>query len=301
MQSDMDEVEPSTNSKSKKKEKNNAFRITWLILIWLLLNSIWTIQHNVGSTNEVQRSGLAVITNHPFEVPNMLGADKSVEFELSCVFTDRVDNRTNSVSVSWELRDSFGAIVHSWNGSVNASADECVTYNTKLKPGSYTINTLLPEGEGYVNVDMEFKLWIFKSFATEGYVIANILGLLFLINEISFKRNKNRRLSSDWESKGDLDSGEEAEVHEFDIDSKSDISSEQEKSRRAYEDEMRRLSEEAKKREEEKVAEETKKVQQGAEQESLGQGTTKGLSGKAKIDKNIQTVSDLYDMMKRKK
>ena len=296
-----EEVEPKENSKSKKKEKNNAFRLTWLILIWLLLNSIWTIQHNVGSTNEVQRSGLAVIPSHPFDVPNMLGAGKSVQFEISCTFTDRIENRTNSVPVSWELRDSFGSILSSWNGSVNASSEECLTYNTHLKPGSYTINTILPEGEGYINVDMEFKYWIFKSFVMEGYVIANLIGFLFMINEISFKRIKKGQQSNDWESKEIVNLGNDAEVNDFDFDSKSNISNEQEQSRRAYEDEMRRLAEEAEKKEEEKVVEKEKSVKQGSDQESLGDGTTKGLGGKATIDKSIQTVSDLYDLMKKKK
>ncbi len=300
MQPEIDaEVEAKRNSKSKKKEKNKAFRLTWLILIWLSLNSIWTIQHNVGSTNEVQRSGLAVIPSHPFDVPDMLGAGKSVQFEVSCTFTDRIENRTNSVPVSWELRDSYGSIVHSWNGSVNASSEECLTYSTHLKPGPYTINTILPEGEGYINVDMEFKFWIFKSFVIEGYIIANIIGFLFVINEISFKRTKKGQKSSDWESKEIVNSDNNAEVHDF--DSKSNLSDEQEQSRRAYEDEMRRLAEEAKKKEEKKILEEKKASVQESDQESLGDGTTKGLGGKATIDKSIQTVSDLYDQMKRKK
>ena len=300
MQSEVEEEQPKKSRKAKK-EKNNAFRLTWLIIIWLMLNSIWTVQNNIGSTNEVQRSGLAVIPSHPFEVPDMLGTGKSVQFELSCTFTDRVENRGESIIVGWELRDSSGSMIHFWNGSINSSSEDCISYLTDLEPGSYTINTHLPSGEGYVNVDMEFKLWIFKSFAMEGYLIANILGVLFLINEISFKGIKKRKVSEEWESKEIVDSKSEAEVHQFDLERESNLSDDQKKSRQAYEDEMRKLSEEARKKEVEKEMEKSNQIELETGQESLGVGTTKGLDGKAKIDKNIQTVSDLYDLMKKKK
>ena len=218
MQSDIEEPN-LPKSKTKKKEKNNVQRLTWLILIWLLLNSIWTVQNNVGSTNEVQKSGLAVIPTHSFEVPDMLGTGKSVQFELSCTFTDRVENRTESIPVGWELRDSSGLIVHFWNGSINSSSVDCITYNAILEPGSYSINTNLPDREGYVNVDMEFKMWVFKAFAIEGYVIANILGILFLINEVSFKRSKKKN-NIEWESKEIVNSDNKADINEFDLDQK---------------------------------------------------------------------------------
>ena len=298
MQSEIGEPN-STKSKTKKKEKNNVQRLTWLILIWLLLNSIWTVQNNVGSTNEVQRSGLAVIPTHSFEVPDMLGTGKSVQFELSCKFTDRVENRTESIPVGWELRDSSGLIVYFWNGSINSSSVDCITYNAILEPGSYSINTNLPDREAYVNVDMEFKMWVFKAFAIEGYVIANILGILFLINEVSFNRGKKKN-NTEWESKELVNSDNKAEINEFDLESKSSLSAEQERSRQAYEEEMRRLSEAAKEIEMEKE-EESKILESSSKQESLGVGTTKGLDGKTKIDKNIQTVSDLYDLMKKNK
>ena len=300
MQSEVEGDQPKKSGKGKSK-KNNVARLTWLLVIWLLLNSIWTVQNNIGSTNEVQRSGLAVIPSHPFEVPNMLGTGKSVQFELSCTFTDRIENRTESIIVGWELRDVSGSIINEWNGSINSSSVDCISYQTYLEPGQYTINTHLPEREGYVNVDMEFKMWVFKSFAMEGYVIANILGVLFLINEITFKRDSKKKASDEWESKEIVDSKSELEIHQFDIDVKSNLSEDQEKSRKAYEDEMRKLSEEAKKKESEKEMEKTSPAELDSGQESLGTGTTKGLDGKAKIDKNIQTVSDLYDLMKKKK
>lgn len=305
--------------KTKKKVDQNAPIKPWAAIItWLMLNLIWMGLSPMATPHPVLSEEGGHREYYEMTVPNVLGSE--LPFEIDCEFRTTYSEHSNITAI-WELwevgalkradsgdfGDPFPEPTRAWSGGLN---ENCGDYNGIIYPGEYVLElrfysengTRIGWEEAARIVDGEFTMqyWIYSPHQITGYIIANVLGILILVTDQAVRRMRRRkqlanklplhkqRHKEEWESlheKMDGDGG--AAVESFQIELGATSESEREEMRRRFEESDEDESDESGIPESEVIQTDDK----------LGEGTVVGLEGKAKVDKDIQTVGDLWKRM----
>lgn len=291
MSSNADKI--ADNSKSKENKK---YRVYFMLLLWLSINLIWLTLHQQPSLNQVNNAESKINYNHTVEVPNILSTNKEIPFKLRCEFifsnNDFRDITNDSVAIIIFYENN---ILFEWNGFVG---EECPLWEYELTPGTYRIQTVIQGDPKLIEATLEYDLFIFLNFSMEGFVIANMIGLLLVLSEMKMKKNKNKNKKvrdGKWKPKAwDMgDATKEVEVGLMPTNTNEDtiISDEIAKQRKQYEDNIENKTEDKK-----PLFDEL----QVHPQEELTKGDDSSLKGKLIADERIQRVSDIYDLMEEK-
>jgi hypothetical protein len=188
--------------------------------------------------------------------------------------------------------------------------ENCGDYGGTIYPGEYVLElrfhsengTRIGWEDAALIIDGEFTMqyWIYSPHQTVGYIVANVLGILILITDQAVRRMKKRkrlakklplhkqRHKEEWEAlheKMDSDSGTPVESFQIELGAISE--SEREEMRKRFEDST----------EDESIDSGIPESEVTQTDNKLGEGTVAGLEGKTKVDKDIQTVGDLWKRM----
>ena len=298
----------SDGKKPKKEQKKNARTRFFVTLVtWILLNLIWLQASNAVAINEVNKHGEKIDGNYVLNVPNMMNLDREVPVDLSCDFEK---NHTTApvVLVRIEHEEPAGDISLIWEGN---STDDCPDYALSLSPGKHNFyTTVVLEGGADTNpsrnlsAEMDLGMRIWEPLRIEGFIVANALGLFLGIADrairsiIRRRRESNirdmplhtRRHQEDWDQiNRSLSGGDAVEIDDLVAFQGQDADESMEMQRRRMRDQFAAQSSEVDDDTEDFVDDDA--VEQDGE---LGQGTTEGLTGKVKEDRNIRTVGDLW-------
>lgn len=305
--------------KRKKKVDQNAPIKPWAAIItWLMLNLIWMGLSPMATPHPVLSEKGGHREYYEMAVPNVLGSE--LPFEIDCQFRTTYSEHSNTTA-SWELwevgelqradsgdfDDPFPEPTRAWSGGLD---ENCGDYGDTISPGEYILEfrfysangTRITWDEAGRIVDGEFTMryWIYSPHQTTGYIIANILGILILVTDQAVRRMKKRkrlakklplhkqRHKEEWDSlheKMEGDGG--AAVESFQIELGATSESEREEMRKRFEESTEDESDDSEIPESEITQTDDK----------LGEGTVAGLEGKMKVDKDIQTVGDLWKRM----
>ncbi len=309
--------------KRKKNVDPNAPIRPWAAIItWLMLNLIWMGFSPMATPHPVLSDEGGHREYYEMTAPDVLGAE--LPFEIDCQFGTTYSEHSN-ITASWELWEvetkervdsgdfddptaPLSGPTRMWSGGLN---EDCGDYGDTISPGEYVLEfrfysangTRITWDEAGRIVDGEFTMryWIYSPHQTIGYIIANVLGILILVTDQAVRRMRRRkrltkkklplhkqRHKEEWESlheKMEGDGG--AAVESFQIELGATSESEREEMRKRFEETTEDESEDS-------GIPESEVTQSDDE---LGQGSVAGLEGKTKVDKDIQTVRDLWKRM----
>lgn len=309
--------------KRKKNVDPNAPIRPWAAIItWLMLNLIWMGFSPMATPHPVLSDEGGHREYYEMTAPDVLGAE--LPFEIDCQFGTTYSEHSN-ITASWELWEvetkervdsgdfddpttPLSGPTRMWSGGLN---EDCGNYGDTIPPGEYVLEfrfysangTRITWDEAGRIVDGEFTMryWIYSPHQTIGYIIANVLGILILVTDQAVRRMRRRkrltkkklplhkqRHKEEWESlheKMEGDGG--AAVESFQIELGATSESEREEMRKRFEETTEDESEDS-------GIPESEVTQSDDE---LGQGSVAGLEGKTKVDKDIQTVRDLWKRM----
>ena len=308
--------------KSKKKIDHTAPIKPWAAIItWLMLNLIWMGLSPMATPHPVLSEKGGHREYYEMKVPDILGAE--LPFEIDCQFQTTYSEHSN-ITASWELwevsakeREDLGEFdnhsmtfpepIITWSGGLN---ENCGNSGATILPGEYVLELRFHSENGTrINwkdagqiIDGEFTMryWIYSPHQTTGYIVANVLGILILVTDQTVRRMRRRkqlakklplhkqRHKEEWESLHEqMDSDEGAAVESFQIKLGDTSESEKEDMQRSFEYTPEDESDDS----------EIPEAEVRQPSEELGDGTVTGLEGKTKVDKNIQTVRDLWKRM----
>ncbi len=293
----------------KEKKKNLRARFIATFLTWILLNLIWMYFSHAIAVNEVSKHDRQVNTKYVLDVPNMFGLDRETPVDLDCDFRQK-NSSVPIVEIRIFHQVSGGETVLIWEGN-SSDEDNCIVEQLTLLPGEHTFETSVTlNGEpidypsNYITSEMELGMHLWQPFRTEGFVVANLLGLFLglidrAIRGIIRKRKESRvrnmplhkqRQKEEWEQiTHSMAGGNPVDVDDlvgFELQPESESA---EMQRKRMRENFAAQAAEADGDTESFVDEE------GIEQDDeLGRGTTEGLTGKVEHDQNIRTVSDLW-------
>ena len=209
-----------------------------------------------------------------------------------------------SSEVTIELQLSDGTTIEVYDGISNASSTE--TYSLLSGPSLFLI-TVKQDGQVYpvpsdiVEIDLRTEMELYTPIMVEGYVVANILALVLIVTDRTLRSwAKSRRLKrgspivrklrQEWkEVEKSISGGDPVDVD--DLLSESTSASNLMSKRRNW------LMEES---EPEMEDGDQEMEDADAELESLdelGAGDESRLQGKATIDDDLDTISDLWDKL----
>jgi hypothetical protein len=308
--------------RGKKKDPNAPIRPWAALITWLLLNVIWMAASPIGTPQPVLSEDGAHREFYWMTVPDVQG--NTLRLEVDCDMTP-ASAEHEGVMVSWTLwnieekiasdalgeGDSTYAPKASYFGRVDK---DCSRMNESVEPGEYELQiqffyangTKVARDDVERVVDAEFHMmyWIYEPLEKTGYLVANVLGFLILVTDQGARRfMKRRRLAAlayvplhkqrhreEWDSLQEgMDGRGEAAVESFQIEMGSTSEVERERIRRQFADAAAATMDD-----DDEAIDEGEVV---AGDEGLGEGTTVGLEGKTKVDKDIETVRDLYRRM----
>ena len=310
----------------RKKKRDGPIRPTAAIITWILLNLIWMVAIDTATPHPVLSADAGHRQDYEMEVPSLLGAEP--RFEISCSFAV-THNSYQNISIHWELwdveekRDAEAwqedptvddppTPVRQWTGG---PAEDCSDDSGTIAPGDYLLEirfshengSMISWDEAARNVRGDFRMryWIYEAHAELGYIAANILGLFILITDQAVRRIRRKirlnrviplhrqRDREDWEVlKKEMEGRGEAVIESFQIEMGSSSEAAREEMRKRFAAQSLDGEEDGQDRPEEGG------VKQPSE---LGEGTTEGLTGKAKVGRDIRTVGDLWKRMKDEK
>nr|MBC8518010.1 hypothetical protein [Euryarchaeota archaeon] len=308
--------------RKKKVDPNTPIRPWAAIITWLMLNLIWMGFSPIATPHPVLSEEGGHREYYEMTAPDVLGAE--LPFEIDCQFGTTYSEHSN-ITASWELWEvetkervdsgdfddpttPLSGPTRMWSGGLN---EDCGDYGDTIPPGEYVLEfrfysangTRITWDEAGRIVDGEFTMryWIYSPHQTIGYIIANVLGILILVTDQAVRRMRRRkrltkkklplhkqRHKEEWESlheKMEGDGG--AAVESFQIELGATSESEREEMRKRFEETTEDESEDS-------GIPESEVTQSDDE---LGQGSVAGLEGKTKVDKDIQTVGDLWKRM----
>ena len=291
----------------KEKKKNLRTRFIATFLTWILLNLIWMYFSHAIAVNEVNKHDREVNGKYVLDVPNLFGLDRETPIDVKCDFKKK-NSTVPAVTVRIHHEVNEGELLLIWEGN---STDDCYVDQMILPPGKHTFHTtVIIDGEAdvypsnYISAEMELGMHLWEPFRTEGFVVANLLGLFLgiadrAIREIMRRRKESRvrnmplhkrRQKEEWEQIAhSMSGGNPVDVDDligFELQPESESAEIQRKRMR---EKFAAQAAEAD-GDTEAFADEDA-VEQDDE---LGQGTTEGLTGKVEHDQNIRTVSDLW-------
>ena len=302
------ESNPEGKKKKKDEAKNARTRFIVTLVTWLLLNLIWLQASQAIAVNEVNKHGREINGNYVLDVPNMMKMDRDIPVDLSCDFKPK--NSTSPVvwvRIQHETPDGETSLV--WEGN---STDDCPNFTFSLQPGKHSFYTTVILEEGNADLypsrnlssEMELGMHLWEPFRIEGFVAANLLGLFLGIADRAIRgilrRRKEalirnmplhkRRQKEEWEQiSHSMTGGEAVEVEDLVGFQEQGADESMEMQRRRMREQFAAQSAEADGDTDAFVDED------GVDQDDeLGPGTTEGLTGAVKEDRNIRTVGDLW-------
>ena len=298
----------------KKKDPNAPVRPWAALMMWLLLNVIWMGVSPVGTPQPVLSEDGGHREFYYMTVPNVM--DNTLPLEVSCQVSP-TSERYQGVTMKWTLwnmddkiaNDSLGYSDSSYApvASFGAGIDnDCSRLDQSVTPGEYELriefyyeNDTKVEHEDVkdvVNTEFHMTYWIYEPLEQTGYIVANILGLVILVTDQAARRWLRRkrllalskiplhkqRHREEWDSLHEQMEGTGGPaVESFQIEMGTGSEEERERLRKQF----------AEQDEEEEAEVEEEESQ---DEDGLGEGTTEGLEGEAKVDKDIETVGDLW-------
>ncbi|MDP6899591.1 MAG: hypothetical protein QGF94_02005 [Candidatus Thalassarchaeaceae archaeon] len=300
--------EESDDVKPKKRaSKNPRVRTMTTIVTWILLNVIWMFAVSTPSTHYVMDHDTKFDTSHRLEAPNLMNIGSNVPVTLTCEFkpTENI-GATAWIEITLKHNDIDTTL---WEGNVT---DDCPAIKLELAPGTYYfISTVFNESRGDVfhhpNIPisgkMNLDMYLWEAHTIGGYVVLNILGLVLFVSEkairhwASLKRKRRdeniplhkRRQREEWEQvMGSMSGGDAVDIEDLDIQRNEPIEDGMESKRRRMREQFAAQAANA----DGDIDEyEDDTVEHDDE---LGEGTTEGLTGEVKEDRNIRTVGDIW-------
>jgi len=301
------ESSPDGKKPKKEKKKNARTRFIATLVTWVLLNLIWLQASNAIAVNEVNEHGQRIDGNYVLNVPNMMNMGRDVPVDISCDF-EKKNSTVPVVLVRIEHELPSGELSLIWEGN---STDDCPDYALSLTPGKHNFyTTVVLEGGADTNpstnlsAEMELGMHIWEPLRFEGFIVANALGLFLGIADRAIRRIIRRRHDSqirnmplhsrrhqeDWDQIAQSMSGGDAvDVDDLVAFQGKEIDERREMQRRRMREQFSAQTSEVEGDTDDFVDEST--VEQDDE---LGPGTTEGLTGEVKPDRNIRTVGDLW-------
>jgi len=301
--------EATQDGKKPQKDSKKNFRTRFIatFLTWILLNLIWMYFSHAIAVNEVNKHDREVNGKYVLDVPNLFGQDRETPVDLTCDFKKK-NSTVPTVIVRIHQESNEGELLLIWEGN---STDDCHVDQLLLKPGKHTFHTtVIINGEAdlypsnYISAEMELGMHLWQPFRTEGFVVANLLGLFLgiadrAIREIMRRRKESRvrnmplhkrRQKEEWEQLAHSMSGG-APVDVDDL-----VGLELQPQSEGAEMQRKRMREKfaAQAAEADGDTEALVDEDEVEQDDELGQGTTEGLTGKVEHDQNIRTVSDLW-------
>ena len=270
------------------------------IVTFVLLNIIWTGALSSAADQHLISPNSDIVTEYRFDGPDILG--KEIPFHVFYEITEVEGMGSSEVTIELQLSD--GTTIEVYDGISNASSTE--TYSLLSGPSLFLI-TVKQDGQVYpvpsdiVEIDLRTEMELYTPIMVEGYVVANILALVLIVTDRTLRSwAKSRRLKrgspivrklrQEWkEVEKSISGGDPVDVD--DLLSESTSASNLMSKRRNW------LMEES---EPEMEDGDQEMEDADAELESLdelGAGDESRLQGKATIDDDLDTISDLWDKL----
>ena len=307
--------------KRKKKDPNAPIRPWAALITWFLLNAIWMGVSPIGTPQPVLSEESGHREYYYMTVPDVQG--NTLRLEVNCAVTPASADY-DSVMISWTLWNVDEKAANGGEGSGDGEYQpeanyygridkDCSKLNASVRPGEYEMRIEFFYSNGtkveYGDVDdvvkTEFLMmfWIYEPLEQTGYLVANVLGFLILVTDQTARRwMKKKRLAAlahmplhkqrhreEWDSLNEgMDGKGEAAVESFQIDMGTSSEVERERLRKQF-------AEAAAADEGDDEAIDDGEIE--GDEQKLGEGSISGLEGKAEVDKDIETVGDLYRRM----
>ena len=274
------------------------------IITFVLLNLIWTGALQATADQHLIASGSDIIQDYPFTIPDLHGRD----IPLHVMFTVEAVEGVAETDVVLILEDSTGERTTLYSSISDGSEDRWIT----MPPGSSMFILIVSNSSGQISVpkqhvviDLQTEMDLYGPIQMEGYIAANILAFALLISDravrklLKSRRLKRsspliRKLREDWKAtERVLSGGEAVDVDEF----TSSVSTQTSRisKRRAWSTEAKEVDESEREQGDQDI-EDADAI--ADDLDALGEGDESRLQGKAEIDEDLKTVSDLWDRMK---
>lgn len=270
------------------------------IVTFVLLNIIWTGALTSSADQYLISPNSDIVTEYRFDGPDILG--KEIPFHVFYEINEVDGMGSSEVTIELELSD--GTIIEVFDGNSNASSSE--TYSLLPGPSSFLISIkqngqVYPVPSDIVEIDLKTEMDLYTPIRIEGYVVANILALMLIVTDRTLRSwAKSRRLKrgspvvrklrEEWkEVEKSISGGNPVDVD--DLLSESNSASNLMSKRRHWSVE-----------ETEPETEEGDEEMEDADAElesldELGEGDESRLQGKATLDEDVDTISDLWDKL----
>jgi len=269
------------------------------IITFVLLNIIWTAALTASADQHIISPQSDIVPEYNFEGPDIFGREVpfSVMYEINEV------EGTSSSEVKLDLIFSDGTVVNLHNGESNVSSSE--EFLLPPGPSSFQV-TVIQDGQIFpvpsdlVEIDLRTEMELYTPIKIEGYVAANLLALALIVTDRAIRswtasrRSRRgtpvvRKLREEWkEVEKSISGGDPVDVDDLlnDTTTSSMISK-----RRAWSvDEPEPEPEEG----DQDIEEAEVELE---ELDELGEGDESGLQGKATLDEDVDTISDLWDKL----
>ncbi|MDP6098763.1 MAG: hypothetical protein QF566_01135 [Candidatus Thalassarchaeaceae archaeon] len=298
----------------KKRDPTGPIKPWAALMTWLILNLIWFALSPMGTPQPVLSEDGGYRENYDMNVPDVMGA--SLPFEVICEVSVS-DSNYDNIKIRWTLWDKEkrlsleelnGDNAYSPQAAYFGDLDNCSKLSETIPPGGYELEirfydeneTLIAWEAAAEIIEGEFSMmyWVYAPHVVTGYIIANVLGLIILLTDQAFRRWKRAKIlarklpmhkqrhKEEWHSlHKQMEGGGDAAIESFEIELGG--------SSEAREEMRKRFAESTDDTEEDILPEE-----EIDDDDKLGKGDISKLRGKAKVDKNIKVVGDLWKRMK---
>ncbi len=270
------------------------------IITFVLLNIIWTAALNASAEQHIISPQSDIVPEYNFEGPDIFGREVPfiVTYEINEI------EGTSPSEVKLDLKFSDGTIVNIHDAESNVSSSE----EFLLPPGSSAfLVTVIQDGQIFpvpsdlVEIDLRTEMELYTPIKIEGYVAANLLAFALIVTDRAIRswaasrRLRRgtpivRKLREEWkEVEKSISGGDPVDVD--DLLNDTTATSSMISKRRAWSvDEPEPEPEEG----DQDIEEAEVELE---ELDELGEGDESGLQGKATLDEDVDTISDLWDKL----
>tara|TARA_B100001113_G_scaffold158970_1_gene129992 strand:+ start:1336 stop:2223 length:888 start_codon:yes stop_codon:yes gene_type:complete len=275
------------------------------IITFVLLNLIWTGALQATADQHIIAPGSDIVQDYPFTMPDLHGRD----IPLHVMFTVEPVEGAADTDVVLMLEDSNGERTTLYSSSSEGSDERWIT----MPPGPSMFILIVSNSTGQISIpkqhvviDLETEMDLYGPIQVEGYIAVNILALTLLISDrairgwLKSRRRKRsnpmmRKLHEDWKAtKQALSGGDAVDVEDLTSSLAASTQTSSIGKRRAWSLEAKDVDES----EHEKGDQDIEDAEAIADElDALGEGDESRLQGKAEIDEDLKTVSDLWDRM----
>ncbi len=286
---------------TEKKDRS----VATAIITFVLLNLIWTGALQATADQQLIAPGSDIVQDYPFTIPDLHGRD----IPLHVMFTVETLEGAANTDVVLVLEDSNGERTTLYTSSSEGSEERWIT----MPPGSSMFILIVSNSTGQISlpkqhvvIDLETEMDLYGPIQMEGYIAANILALTLLISDRAirslFKSRQRKRsnpmmrkLREDWKAtEKALSGGDAVDVEDLTSSLAASAQTSSIGKRRAWSIEAEDVDES----EHEKGDQDIEDADAIADElDALGEGDESRLQGKAEIDEDLKTVSDLWDRM----